>query len=51
MSREETLGTLLEPLYGVDYVEVGRRAVGYLEDLSVATDLLQSVSQSLGVAG
>src|ERR671912_2274910 len=51
MCREEPLGTLLEPLYGVDDVEVGRRAVGHLEDFSVATDLLQSVGESLGVAG
>src|SRR5215211_4866273 len=47
---EEALGTLLELLDGVDDVEVGRRAVGDLEDLVVATDLLQGVCETLGVA-
>jgi hypothetical protein len=40
MGGEEALSTLLELLYGVDDVEVSGRAVGYLQDLLVARDLL-----------
>src|ERR687886_1279126 len=48
---EEALRALLELLYGVDDVEVGGRAVGGLENLPIAADLLQGVGEALGVAG
>src|SRR3712207_1594213 len=48
---EEAFGALLEPFYGVDDVEVGGGAVGDLQDLSVAADLLQRVGEAFRVAG
>src|SRR5215207_9454038 len=51
MGGEEAFGTLLELLYWVDDVEVGGGPVRDFEDLAVAGDLLQGVSEALGVAG
>src|SRR5919199_4264944 len=51
MGGEEALGTFLELLYGVDDVEVGGRAVGYLQDLLVTRNLLEGIREAFGIAG
>ena len=48
---EEAFGAFLEPLYRVDYVEVGGRAVGRFENLVVAANFLQRVGEAPGVTG